>query len=157
LSKPLPWWAKIRTHARGTANFGQEGHLIRIDDSAETKIADHDVCILAGVPEQQVFWLEVTVDDARLVKVSNCAEDDPDEICGIPGMEEVRLDMSEECAGHGLFIVVALCTDAVEKLATSAKIEAEVEIVGGLTANERLRNGRDMERTSEVPRSNRAM
>ena len=157
MSKSLQWREKIRTHTRGTANFGQEGHLIRIDDSAETKIADHDVCILARVPEQQVFWLEVTVDDARLVKVSNCAEDDPDEICGIPGTERVRLDTSEECARHGLFIVVALGADAVEKLATSAKIEAEVEIMGGLTANERLRDGRDMERTSEVPRSNRAM
>jgi hypothetical protein len=153
----LPWWANIRTHARGTANFGQEGHLIRIDDSAETKIADHDVCILARVPEQQVFWLEVTVDDTRLVKVSNCAEDDPDEICGIPGMEGVRLDTNEECARYALFIVVALGADAVEKLATSAKIEAEVDINGGLTANERLRDGRDMERTSEVPRSNRVM
>jgi hypothetical protein len=78
---------KIRTYPRGTTDFGQEGHLIRIDNSAEAEIADHNICLLAGVLEQQVLWLEVTMDDATLVKVCNSAEDGPDELCGIPVME----------------------------------------------------------------------
>ena len=82
---------KIRTHPRGTADFGQEAYLVGFDDSAEAEIADHDVCVLTGVPEQQVFWLKVTVNDATFVKVCNSAEDDPDEFCGIPVMEGDRV------------------------------------------------------------------
>ena len=79
--------SKIRTHRNGTADSSKEGRLIRIDYSTDTKIADHNVRILSTVPEQNVFWLEVTVDDARLVKACNSVEDGPDEICGIPAME----------------------------------------------------------------------
>ena len=82
---------KIWAHPGGTANFGQEGHLFRIDDSAKAEITDHNICILAGVFEQQVFRLEVTVDDTTLVKVCDSAKDDPDEICGIPIMEEGKV------------------------------------------------------------------
>jgi len=54
------------------------------------------------------------VDDITLVKVCNSVEDDPDEICGI------------------LFIVVALGADTIIERPAGAKIEAEVEIEGGL-------------------------
>ena len=43
---------------------------------------------------------------------------------------------------HTLFIVVTLGTDAIEELSTSTKIEAEVEIMGGLTVNGRMRTAR---------------
>jgi hypothetical protein len=41
-----------------------------------------------------------------------------------------------------LFVVVTLGADAIEELATSAKIEAEVQIVGGLTGDWGLRIAR---------------
>ena len=57
---------------------------------------------------------------------------------------------------YALFIIVALGADTIEELATRAEIEAEVEIVGGLTANERMRIAqRYREKASRVPRSNR--
>ena len=40
---------------------------------------------------------------------------------------------------YGLFVVVALGTDTIEELATGAEIEAEVEIMGGLMGDGRLR------------------
>ena len=79
---------RIRTHPRGTTDFGQEGHLFGFHNPAEAEIANHDVCILFGILEQQIFWLKVAVDDTTLVKVGNSAEDDPDEFCGIPATEE---------------------------------------------------------------------
>jgi len=58
---------------------------------------------------------------------------------------------------YALFIVVTLGADAIEELATCAEIEAEVEIMGGLTANERVRIARGYrKKRSKVPRSNRA-
>ena len=54
---------------------------------------------------------------------------------------------------YALFIIVALGADTIEELATRAEIEAEVEIMGGLMANGRLRIGRgyreDIESTSK--------
>ena len=79
---------KIRTHAGGTTDFGKEGHFVGLHNSTEAKIADHDVCILFGIPKQQIFWLEVTVDDTTSVKICNGAENTPDKICGIPVTEE---------------------------------------------------------------------
>jgi len=79
---------KIWTHPGGTANFCQENRLSGTDDFAEAKTTNYDICILARVFEQQVFRLEVTVDDTTPVKVCDSAEDSPDEICGIPVMEE---------------------------------------------------------------------
>ena len=59
---------------------------------------------------------------------------------------------------NALFIVVALGTDTIEKLATCAEIEAEVEIMGGLKANERVRIARRYrEKASKAPRSNRVV
>lgn len=37
---------------------------------------------------------------------------------------------------YALFIVVALGTDTIEELSTSAKIKTKVEIVGGLRVDE---------------------
>jgi len=57
---------------------------------------------------------------------------------------------------YALFIVVALGADTIEKLATRAKIEAEVEIMGGLTANEQVRIRLSYrEKVSRAPQSNR--
>lgn len=78
----------VGTHARGTTDFGQEAYFVRLDYSAKAKIADHNVCLFAGIPEQQVFWLKVTVDDTTLVEVCDSAEDGSDEICSIPVMGE---------------------------------------------------------------------
>ena len=47
-----------------------------------------------------------------------------------------------------LFIVVALGADTIEKLATCAEIEAEVEIMGGLEANEEGENRAETSRES---------
>jgi hypothetical protein len=59
----------------------------------------------------------------------------------------------EKGARYALFVVVALGADTIEELATSAKIEAEVEIMGGLIVNEQLRIARgyreDIESTSK--------
>ena len=98
------------------------------------------------------------MDDATFVKVCDSAKDGPDEICGIPIMEEVKVkDTSRNTRCDALFIVVALCADAIEELATCAKIEAKVEIMGGLVADEQVRIARGYrEKTSRVPRSNRA-
>jgi len=78
---------ETRTHPRGTTDFGEEGDLVRIDNSAEAEITDHNICILAGVFEQQILRLEITVNDSTLMKVCNSAEDDPDESCSIPVTE----------------------------------------------------------------------
>ena len=95
LSQVLPV-LMIKTHTGGTADFGKEGHLFRLDDPAEAEVADHNVSILAGVPEQQIFWLKIAVDDSTFVKVCNCAEDGPDEICSIPVIEEGEvMDLSK--------------------------------------------------------------
>ena len=97
------------------------------------------------------------MNDATVVKVCDGFEDSPDEIRSIPGMEGDRVrHESERWASHILFIVVTLGADAIEELSTGAKIEAEVEIMGGLTANERMRTVRGAVITSKVPRSNRA-
>ena len=45
----------------------------------------------------------------------------------------------EEGARCGPFVIVTLGADTVEELPTGAKIEAEVEIVGGLVVNDQLR------------------
>ena len=82
---------KIRTHTRGTAEFNKEGHLVRLDQPAEGKITDNDVCILLRIPEQHIFWLEVAVDDAKFVKVCNCAKDGPNDICSFPVIQECKV------------------------------------------------------------------
>ena len=57
-----------------------------------------------------------------------------------------------------LFIVVTLGADAIEEFAASAKIETEVEIMGGLGVDLRLGIARRFgEKAWKLPRSNRAM
>jgi len=82
---------KIWAHPRSTANFCQEGHLFRTDDSAEAKTTNYNICILARAFEQHIFRLEVTVDDTTPVKMCDGAEDNPDEICSIPVMGEGKV------------------------------------------------------------------
>ena len=82
---------KVRTHTGGTADIGKEGSLVRLDDPAEGEITDHNVGILARVSEQQLFWLQVAVDDAAFVNVCNSAKGGPDEICSIPVIDEGKV------------------------------------------------------------------
>lgn len=76
---------EVRTHTGGTTDLGQ---LAGLNSSTKAKIADHNVCILFWIPEQQVFWLEVAVDDTTAVEVRNSAEDGPDKVCSIPWTKE---------------------------------------------------------------------
>ena len=80
-----------RTHTGGTTDFGQGGIFFGLDSSTKAEIANHNVCILLGVPKQQVFWFEVAVDDTTAVEVFDSAEDGPDKICSIPGTEEGKI------------------------------------------------------------------
>jgi len=50
---------------------------------------------------------------------------------------------------YALFSVVTLGADTIEELATSTKIETKVKIMGGLTANKRLRIARGYDESVE--------
>ena len=109
------------SYTKGTRDIGQEVRCVGIDDFADTKIPDYDICVFAFIPEHQIFWLEVAVDDARLVKVFDRAEDGPDKIRSIPVVGgEVRTRAGEKQVECELFRIFPLGVDAVSKGAAVA-------------------------------------
>ena len=58
-----------RTYAGGTTDLRQEVELLIVHDPAETKVCNHDVCILVLRAEEQVLGLQVPVDDVVRVQV----------------------------------------------------------------------------------------
>ena len=48
-----------RTYAGGTTDLRQEVELLIIHNPAETKVCNHDVCILVLRAEQQILGLEI--------------------------------------------------------------------------------------------------
>lgn len=67
----------------GSAGCGQDMKLLFVHDSRQTKVCDQKVRVVFWSSEQEVFWLEVTVNNAVVVKVSDCGQSCADEICSI--------------------------------------------------------------------------
>jgi len=99
--------------AGGTTDLGEHGQFVFVHNATQTEIGDHNVCILLLGSKQQVLGLQIAMNDTGGVDVLDSAHDSADKVGGV-----------------GL-IVVSFGTDAVEELATSTKVEDEVEVMRG--------------------------
>lgn len=60
----------LRSHvARSTAGCSQDMELLLIHDPRQAKIRYQQVCIVFGCSEQQILWLEVSVDNSMVVQI----------------------------------------------------------------------------------------
>ena len=103
----------LRRHVtRCTTGGGEDMELLFIHDSRQSKVGNEEVRIVLRRSEQQVLRLQVSVDNAVVVKVCDCRQRGSDQIASV-----------------GL-IVVSFSTDAIEKLASKREVSNEVNCVG---------------------------
>lgn len=100
--------------AGGAARRRQHVELFLVHDAGQAKVGDEEVGVVFGGAEQQVFGLEVAVDDAVVVEVGDGGEG---------GAHQV---------GSVCLVVATLAADAVEELAAEGEVGDEVQVVHGL-------------------------
>lgn len=122
-----------------------------VHDTAQTEIGDHDVRILIFRPEEQVLrlkiWTEVSilcdgfrrgsrslltsVHNPAAVNIFDSGENGPHKAGCVSKVLNIRW-ARERAKCDTRFVVVALGTYPIEELASGAKIEAKIEVVGSL-------------------------
>ena len=104
----------LRRHvARCAAGGGEDVEGLIVHDTGEAEVGDEEVGVVFRGAEQEVFGLEIPVDDAVVVQVGDGGEG---------GADQVR------CVG---FVVVAFAADAVEELAAEGEVGYKVDCLGG--------------------------
>lgn len=60
----------FRSHVSGSAACcGQDVELLFVHDSGQTKVGNEEICIILWGSKQEVFRLQVSMDDAVVVEV----------------------------------------------------------------------------------------
>jgi hypothetical protein len=98
--------------------------------TAQPEVCYHDVCIFSRRSEEQVFGLEITMNDATVVDILDGLHDSPHQVGSVTMRVLRRL---QDRRPHNIrFMVIALGTYPVKKLSATAQVEAKVQVVGCL-------------------------
>ena len=74
----------LRRHITWCSACGRKNmESFLIHNSRKPKVCDQEICIIFGCSKEEIFGLEITVDDAVVVEVSDGGEGGADEFGGV--------------------------------------------------------------------------
>jgi hypothetical protein len=104
--------------------------LLFFHDTAQPEVGNHDVRILRSSSEEQVFGLEITMNDTAVVDILDGLHDSAHQLGSIAGSVSRRLQ--DKKAIYARLMVVTLGAYPVKELSTTAQVEDQIQVVGCL-------------------------
>jgi hypothetical protein len=104
--------------------------LLFFHDTAQPEVGNHDVRILRSSSEEQVFGLEITMNDTAVVDILDGLHDSAYQLGSIAGSFSRRLQ--DKRAIYARLMVVTLGAYPVKELSTTAQVEDQIQVVGCL-------------------------
>src|SRR6267142_1160541 len=125
--------------------------LLFFHDPAQPEVGNHDVCFLSDSSEEQVFGLEITMNDTAVVDILDGLHDSAHQLGSIAGGVSRRVQ--DKRAIHARLMVVTLGAYPVKKPSATAQVEDQVQIVGCLNLS--VRNTFKELNVDDPPQNNR--
>ena len=125
--------------------------LLFFHDTAQPKVGNHDVRIVSNSSEEQIFGLEITMNDATDMDILHSLHDSANQLGSIAVSVSRRLQNKK--AIYARLMVVTLGAYPVKKLSATAQVEDQVQVVGCLDLS--VRNTFKELNVDDPPQNNR--